>query len=248
MAWRVMMPRDLTWSAGHAVGEKCKVIRCTQACRACADLGMLVGAGSYRVRCAVQRRVGGGDLLQEPQELLVAVPRVAGVRGDLPGGDLQRGEQGGGAVALVVMGPPGRQARAAAAASTRSGPAPGAGLFSSTLDHDRVVGRRRYTPDGVPDLRLQLRLGAERERLDPVRREAPTCASPGHRWRRRSPARPPGTGPTARDAQPVRRPPAVRQRRHLDVDLVDLRRPATGAHPPVPRSRPARTGPASRSP
>ena len=51
-------------------------------------------------------RVGGGDLLPEPQELLVPVPGIAGVDGDLPDGDLQGGEQGGGAVALVVMGAP----------------------------------------------------------------------------------------------------------------------------------------------
>ena len=41
--------------------------------------------------------------LQELQELLVAVPRVAGVRGDLAGCYLQRGEQRGGAVPLVVV-------------------------------------------------------------------------------------------------------------------------------------------------
>jgi hypothetical protein len=44
--------------------------------------------------------VGGGDLVQEPEELLVPVFRIARVGGDAPGGDLQRGEQGGGAVAL----------------------------------------------------------------------------------------------------------------------------------------------------
>ena len=45
--------------------------------------------------------VGAGDLAQEARELLVAVSGLAG-RGDLSGGDVQRREQGGGAVADVV--------------------------------------------------------------------------------------------------------------------------------------------------
>jgi len=47
--------------------------------------------------------VGLGYLLEEAQELLVAVPGEAGVD-DLVGGDVQRGEQGGGAVAELVVG------------------------------------------------------------------------------------------------------------------------------------------------
>jgi hypothetical protein len=46
-------------------------------------------------------RAGGGGLLQEAEELLVPVPRIAGVRGDLAGRDLEGGEQGGRAVALA---------------------------------------------------------------------------------------------------------------------------------------------------
>jgi hypothetical protein len=41
--------------------------------------------------------IGGGEMAQEGQELLVAMSRLA-YSGDLPGGDLERGEQGGGAV------------------------------------------------------------------------------------------------------------------------------------------------------
>ena len=48
--------------------------------------------------------MGFGDRLQERQELVVGVTRIAGIRGDLAGGDLQRGEQAGGAVADVVVG------------------------------------------------------------------------------------------------------------------------------------------------
>jgi hypothetical protein len=45
-----------------------------------------------------------GYLLEESQELTVAVPWVAGVRGDASGRDLQRGEQGRCAVADVIVG------------------------------------------------------------------------------------------------------------------------------------------------
>ena len=48
--------------------------------------------------------MGFGDQLEEGQELGVGVARVAGVGGDLAGGDFQRGEQAGGAVADVVVG------------------------------------------------------------------------------------------------------------------------------------------------
>ena len=48
--------------------------------------------------------MGLGDQLEEGQELDVGVARVAGVGGDLAGGDFQRGEQAGGAVADVVVG------------------------------------------------------------------------------------------------------------------------------------------------
>src|SRR3954447_5853027 len=45
--------------------------------------------------------IGGGDLLEEGQELLVAVPVGAGL-GDLAGGHLEGGEQRGGAVPDVI--------------------------------------------------------------------------------------------------------------------------------------------------
>jgi hypothetical protein len=49
--------------------------------------------------------VGARGLFEESQEFLVAVAVLADA-GDLAGGDLQRGEQGGGAVADVVVGVP----------------------------------------------------------------------------------------------------------------------------------------------
>jgi hypothetical protein len=53
------------------------------------------------LRSLTERNRGGRRrLLQELEELLVPLFRIACVGGDAPGGDLQRGEQGGGAVAL----------------------------------------------------------------------------------------------------------------------------------------------------
>jgi hypothetical protein len=48
-------------------------------------------------------RPGGGHLLEERHKLLMAVPRLALVQ-DVPGGDLQGGEQGGGPVPDIVVG------------------------------------------------------------------------------------------------------------------------------------------------
>ena len=45
-----------------------------------------------------------GDEFEESEELDVGVARVAGVGGDLAGGDFERGEQAGGAVADVIVG------------------------------------------------------------------------------------------------------------------------------------------------
>ena len=64
-----------------------------------------VFVGGVVVGHHVQRhpRIGLGDLFEERQELGVGVARVAGV-GDLPGRHLQGREQGGRAVAHVVVG------------------------------------------------------------------------------------------------------------------------------------------------
>src|SRR6476659_9049094 len=67
------------------------------------DLGVLVGGVVVADDVQPPPRVGLGDLLEETQELLVAVPGLAGVD-DLAGGHLQGGEQRGGAVADVVVG------------------------------------------------------------------------------------------------------------------------------------------------
>jgi len=66
------------------------------------DLGVFVGVVVVQYDVQLPARVGGGDLLEEVEELGLAVPVVALV-GHLAGSDLECGEQGGGAVALVVV-------------------------------------------------------------------------------------------------------------------------------------------------
>jgi hypothetical protein len=67
------------------------------------DLGVFVGGAVVADEVQLLPGVGLGELFQEAQELLVAVAGVADV-GYFAGGDLQRGEQRGGAMAFVVMG------------------------------------------------------------------------------------------------------------------------------------------------
>ena len=71
--------------------------------RPCLDLGVLVGVVVVHHDVQFLTGVGLGNLAEEVTELCLAVPVVALV-GDLPGSDLQRGEQGSGAVAQIVMG------------------------------------------------------------------------------------------------------------------------------------------------
>ena len=67
------------------------------------DVVVLVGVVVVEHDVQPAARVGLRDQFEEVQELGLAVTLVAAV-GDLAGGDLQRGEQRRGAVALVVVG------------------------------------------------------------------------------------------------------------------------------------------------
>ena len=104
IAWRVMISKNTSTRFSHdpEVGVKC--IR-TRGCLGQPGLNGRVFVGGVVVGHDVQRhpRIGLGDLLEERQELGVSVARVAGV-GDLPGRHLQGREQGGSAVAHVVVG------------------------------------------------------------------------------------------------------------------------------------------------
>ena len=67
------------------------------------DVGVHAGGVVVHNQVRILAGAGADDLAQEGQELLVAVPGLA--RGsELPGGDLQRREQGTGAVPHIVMG------------------------------------------------------------------------------------------------------------------------------------------------
>src|ERR1700689_2275270 len=73
--------------------------------------GGLVGGVVVADQVQVQAGGGGGvDGLEELQELLVPVLAVVG-GDDLAGGDVERGEQAGRAVADVVVAAPGRRSR-----------------------------------------------------------------------------------------------------------------------------------------
>jgi hypothetical protein len=104
MAWRVMTEKHSTrLSQENPVGVKCTVTRVFR--QPGFDVGVLVGGVVVVDDVQAHRRVGGGDLLEEPQDLLVPVAGVAGV-GDLAGGGVQGGEQASHPAAGVVVGLP----------------------------------------------------------------------------------------------------------------------------------------------
>jgi hypothetical protein len=162
MACRVMIEKKTStrFSQDPEVGVKCRVIR---GCRASqAHRGVFVGGVLVHHQVQSPARVGLGDLFEEPQELLPGQARL----GDLAGGHLERGEQGGGAVADVVVGLALRVA--GQQRQDRSGPVEGLHLrFLVHAQHHRLVRRVQIQPHDVADLRLQLRVGGELERLGP---------------------------------------------------------------------------------
>jgi len=145
MAWRVMIEKN----ALHQV-EPARPLRGEVQ----VDAAVLpqpvphrrVGVGPVVVDHDVELplRVGLRHELQEGQELLVAVP-VEGPVGDPSGGHLQGGEQGGGAMAAVVVGRPLR--KAGAKGQDRLGPLRACiWLFSSTHTTTAPSGGLRYNP------------------------------------------------------------------------------------------------------
>jgi hypothetical protein len=87
------------WQCWFQAAQK----RLIAAVRSVTHLGVLVGGVVVADHVQLPARVGAGDLLEEGEELLVAVAGGAPVD-DVPGRDLQRGEQGRGAVPDVVVG------------------------------------------------------------------------------------------------------------------------------------------------
>jgi hypothetical protein len=111
--------------------------------------------------------VGAGNVFEKPQELLVAVAVLADA-GDLAGRYLQRGEQGGGAVPDVVVGPLLRQVRSHR--QDRRGPIQRLDLaFFVDGQHHGLLRGVQVETDDVTDLGLQFRVGGELERLRPPR-------------------------------------------------------------------------------
>ena len=125
-------------------------------------------------------RVGLRDLLEEAQELLVPVPRVAGV-GHLAGGHLQRREQRRGAVPHIVVRSASPAHRAVAAAPARCGPAPALGISHRHTARSPCSGGFRYSPTTSRILASSSWVGGELERLHPPRLQAPLLPRRGHR-------------------------------------------------------------------
>jgi hypothetical protein len=161
---------------------------------------------------------GGGDLLREAQEFLVRVPRVAGVRRDLAGSDLEGGEQGG-----VV--------RSSAWIWD----------FSSTLtalsrgERYRPATSRIFGSSSGSVLKLK---GLVAVRLDAP---FPPGPGPGHGGEGGAQVSGQEQGRPVRDLEPSRPTAVIRQRRRDDLDLIDLGRPAAARRRPGRRSRQAIT-------
>jgi hypothetical protein len=85
MAWRVMMPKKISTmlSQEQPVGVECSVTRGLSFSHALHG-GVLVRSVVVQDDVQLDAGMGGGDLLQELQELLVAVPGIARIRGDIP--------------------------------------------------------------------------------------------------------------------------------------------------------------------
>jgi hypothetical protein len=106
MAWRSMIPNQISTRFIHdaEVGVKCTWTRGLAVSQSRISTPFVRGVVvHHQVQLALG--VGAGNLAKESEELLLEVPRLAG-RGDLAGGDVQRGEQGGGAMTDIVVGAP----------------------------------------------------------------------------------------------------------------------------------------------
>jgi HEAT repeat protein len=178
----------------------------------CADLSVLMGGVVVTHDVQVLAGAGGGDLVEEFEEFLVAVAGVAGI-GYLAGGGVERGEQAGHSVPDVVVSLPFGDARAHR--EDRLGPfqSLALGLLVSADDHG-VLRRVQVEADDVADLRVQLRIGGELEALRAVRLQAELAPQPGDAVM--------ADGDLAGPAQPVCQPPG-RPVRH-PLGLQGLRR------------------------
>src|SRR5215472_12117791 len=140
-----------------------------------------VGVGAVVVQDQVQFQILDELALetsQELQELLVAMPKVdLADHGAVE--QVERGEEGGSAVALVVMGH--GPAAPLLEGQSRLGPVEGLDLtLLIDAEHDRVFGRIQIEPDHVGQLFDEARIVGEFEAGDPVRLQLMCSPDPVH--------------------------------------------------------------------
>ncbi len=191
-------------------------------------------------------RIGLDELVEERDELLVAVLGVAGT-GDLAGRDLQRGVEAGRAVALVVMRHPLRLARLHRQRRLGAIERLDLGLLIHA-QHQCAFGRVEVEPDDVDDLLRQLRITGELERAHLVRLELVIAPDPVHGRRRQPRRRPPAGGRSNACSHPAAarassRAPAEPRHRRSDADAPNaavrepVKTPLRKTPPPQPDRR-----------
>jgi hypothetical protein len=107
IAWRVMIPKKISTMFSHEPrcwGEMQRDSRVPRQPRI--DRRVFVGGVVVADQVERDSRVGLRYLLEEPEELLMAMPRQAGLL-DPAGSDLQRGEQRRGAITEPLPSPAG---------------------------------------------------------------------------------------------------------------------------------------------
>jgi hypothetical protein len=163
------------FSQDAEVGVKCSWMRGWLASQA-QTVG-LVGGVVVTDKVQLPAWVAVSELSEEPEELLVTVAGSASVD-DTPGGDLQRGEQGGGAMAAIVVRAPLGPVRPDAAHGLGALQGLDLGLLVDA-EHDRALGWVQVEPDDVVDLGGQFRVGGELERLGSPGLHAILASDPG---------------------------------------------------------------------
>jgi hypothetical protein len=119
------------------------------------------------------------DALQEALELARAVASVK-ISDDPPGGDIEGGEQRGGAVPAVVVGAPLRDSRSHGQDRLSAVQGLDLALLIDAEDHGPVW-RIQIETDDVPNLLHELGIGGELEGLGPMRLESKCMPDPTHR-------------------------------------------------------------------
>ena len=242
--------RSIRFSHELEVGVKC---RCQRRRSRCASHFVDLRGRSARRGCRARRgrpdpRDGGVDLLEEPQHVGRGVTFVQSGE-DLAGGDVHRGEQVDGAVALVVVGHRAGSARLHRQRGLGAVQRLALGLLVEA-EHHRPRRRVEVQPDDVDELLLEQRIVADLERLDLPRLEVVVGPDLGDRvladpdpWR-------PSTGWSSASSRRPGRSLWVSRSTSSTVPGRQRRLAAApfGDHTDPGRARRARTGPASAAP